>query len=282
MKQLVIFLFFINICTNIIAQSVGIGTNTPNQSAKVDVTSTNQGFLPPRMTLTERNAVVNPLTGLTVYCTTCEELQVYSEGTWKNTKRESSCTFNGQAVAICNKVWTKKNLDVDHYRNGDIIPQVTDQNAWVNLTTGAWCYYNNDPALGAIYGKLYNWYAVNDARGLAPQGWHISTDLEWSILSACLGGDNFSGGAIKEAGSSHWYNNHVSSTNSSQLTVLPNGSRDQGGTFINLTWYTHMWSATSSTDIVYAFYRYLNYYDGVLGRYIYFKVAGMGVRCVKD
>jgi Fibrobacter succinogenes major domain (Fib_succ_major) len=73
-------------------------------------------------------------------------------------------------TTICDQDWMIKNLDVDHYRNGDPIPQVTDLTAWHELTTGAWCYYENNTANGTVYGKLYNWYAVNDPRGLAPSG----------------------------------------------------------------------------------------------------------------
>ena len=102
-------------------------------------------------------------------------------------------TESGGVVTIGSQVWTSKNLDVATYRNGDIIPQVQDQEAWEELKTGAWCYYNNDPANGTKYGKLYNWYAVNDARGLAPQGYHIPSDAEWDTLEAYLGGGFWSG-----------------------------------------------------------------------------------------
>jgi hypothetical protein len=93
-----------------------------------------------------------------------------------------------KGVAIGTQVWTTKNLDVATYRNGDVISQVSDKDAWANLTTGAWCYYENDAKNGVKYGKLYNWYAVNDARGLAPAGWHVPTDYEWEVLSTFLGG----------------------------------------------------------------------------------------------
>src|SRR5262245_42075520 len=83
------------------------------------------------------------------------------------------------AVKIGKQVWKIKNLNVSHYRNGDPIPQVKNNAKWAALTTGAWCWYNNDSANGAVYGKLYNWYAVNDPRGLAPEGWHIPSDGEW-------------------------------------------------------------------------------------------------------
>jgi hypothetical protein len=85
-------------------------------------------------------------------------------------------------IKIGNQLWTKNNLNVNKYRNGDLIPEVKDPKEWYKLTTGAWCYYNNDPKNGAIYGKLYNWYAVNDPRGLAPEGFHIPTVTELNVL----------------------------------------------------------------------------------------------------
>ncbi len=100
-------------------------------------------------------------------------------------------------VTIGNQTWTKSNLNVSRYRNGDPIPQVQDPSQWANLTTGAWCYYNNDPANGLIYGKLYNWYAVNDPRGIAPIDWHVPSDAEWTILTDFLGGINVAGGKMK-------------------------------------------------------------------------------------
>ena len=104
-------------------------------------------------------------------------------------------------VQIGTQKWMKENLDVAYYRNGDPIPYVSDPTQWIGLTTGAWCYYNNDPANGAISGKLYNWYAVNDSRGLAPTGWHIPTYAEWGTLSGTLGGEYVAGGKMKSGSS---------------------------------------------------------------------------------
>ena len=92
------------------------------------------------------------------------------------------------SIIINTKQWMKENLNVSKYKNGDVIPEVTDMADWDNLTTGAWCYYANDTANGVTYGKLYNWYAVTDPRGLAPTGWHIPTDQEWTSLTNFLGG----------------------------------------------------------------------------------------------
>lgn len=99
--------------------------------------------------------------------------------------------LNGQqldTVIIGSQVWTSKNLNVITYNNGDTIPQVKDFTQWKNLKTGAWCYYNNDSENGAKFGKLYNWYAFNDPRGLAPKGWHIPTFDDWEKLNSFVGG----------------------------------------------------------------------------------------------
>jgi len=98
-------------------------------------------------------------------------------------------------VKIGNHDWTTKNLNVSRYRNGDIIPEVKDKNKWAKLTTGAWCYYNNEPKNGDIYGKLYNWYAVNDPRGLAPEGFHIPSIDELDFLTSQ---DTLSSGKMKD------------------------------------------------------------------------------------
>ena len=93
-------------------------------------------------------------------------------------------------VKIGQQVWTTENLNVDKFRNGEIIPEAKSEEEWIEAGDNkkpAWCYYNNDPSNGTKYGKLYNWYAVNDPRGLAPEGWHIPSDKEWDVLTNYLG-----------------------------------------------------------------------------------------------
>jgi uncharacterized protein (TIGR02145 family) len=197
------------------------------------------------------------------------------------TKTSTPTPQNATTVSVCNQVWMTKNLDVSVYRNGDLIPQVTDSSQWVNLTTGAWCYYNNDPANGAIYGKLYNWYAVNDPRGLAPAGYHVSTDSEWSSLVTCLGGDSTAGGKIKEAGLMHWLSPNIAATNSSGITGLPAGCRDFDGSFKYISSYAIWWSSTED-DTTYSWARDLYYNDGVILRFNDLKLLGFSVRCLKD
>ena len=192
------------------------------------------------------------------------------------------------STTICDQDWMVKNLDVTTYRNGDPIPQVIDPSAWVELTTGAWCYYDNDPANSAIYGKLYNWYAVNDPRGLAPVGWHVPSDAEWTMLSNCLGGYSIAGGKMKstgtiEAGTGLWLSPNTGATNSSGFTGLPGGYRLGYGTFVSIGNFGCWWSSTE-LDTDGAWYRYLYYNTGGVGTDgdgIY-KLSGFSVRCLRD
>ena len=187
-------------------------------------------------------------------------------------------------VKIGTQKWMARNLDVARYRNGDKIPQVKDSTKWKNLTTGAWCWYNNDSANGAIYGKLYNWYAVNDPRGLAPIGWHIPTDAEWDTLAWALGGPSVAGGKLKdtgtiEAGTGLWYAPNVA-TNSSGFTALPGGDRSNHGPFGNLGYSGFWWSSTQVTNR--AWYRDLFNYAGFLNKSYTDMRLGSSVRCIKD
>lgn len=185
------------------------------------------------------------------------------------------------SVTICSQVWMSNNLTSSTYKNGDVIPKITDGTAWASLTTGAWCWYNNDSATYSIYGKLYNWYAVNDPRGLAPLGWHIPSDVEFATLSTCLGGDAAAGGALKEAGIAHWVTPNTGAINSNGFTGLPSGNRDLSGNFNNMGKYGSFWNATQF-DAGTAWFRYLSYQDAILSKYNREKTFGYGVRCIKD
>lgn len=191
-------------------------------------------------------------------------------------------TFSSASeVRICLQIWKVKNLEVTTYRNGDPIPEVTDPTAWTGLSTGAWCYYNNDPANGTVYGKLYNWYAVNDPRGLAPTGWHVPSNAEWTILGTCLGGDAVAGGNMKETGTTHWTTPNTGATNSSGFTGLPGGRRNAIGVFSQVGSYGIWWSSTEF-NTAFAVYRLLGYNDGNLIGSNNEKQIGFSVRCVKD
>ena len=196
-----------------------------------------------------------------------------------------SFTIKAQEIKIGTQTWTTKNLDITKYRNGDAIPQVQDKNAWAKLKTGAWCYYENKTAKGTTYGKLYNWFAVNDTRGLAPKGYHIPTDAEWTILTDYLGGDTIAGTKMKSTSGWDYEGN---GTNTSGFAGLPGGFRDNNGYFKSTRCYNYTigangyWWSSSEDDTYDAWSRNLYDYDGNVDRNVYNKRNGFSVRCLRD
>jgi uncharacterized protein (TIGR02145 family) len=186
------------------------------------------------------------------------------------------------SVTNCSKTWMQKNLNVSRYKNGDLIPEVQSV-SWWRLTSGAWCYYNNDPANGEKYGKLYNWYAVNDPRGLAPEGWHVPTVSELNSLINCLGGRSIAGGAMKEVGFTNWVSPNTGATNSSGFTALPGSGRDEDGNFIRtLGGSSFWWTSDQSGNYGYAsFFLISTQFKHVSGD-VSLKSGGFYVRCVKN
>ncbi len=145
-------------------------------------------------------------------------------------------------VRIGTQIWMTRNLNVSRYRNGDPIPQVQDPSAWAALTTGAWCYYENNTVNGTTYGKLYNWYAVNDPRGLAPTGYHVPSDGEWTTLTTFLGGESVAGGKMKAT--TLWNSPNTGATNSSGFTGLPGGIRNRFGSIFDIGFNGNWWSSS--------------------------------------
>ena len=192
-------------------------------------------------------------------------------------------------VTIGTQVWTTKNLDVATYSDGTVIPQVTDPTAWANLTTGAWCYYNNTTANGTTYGKLYNWYAVagihdtdpnTPNKKLAPTGYHIPSDAEWTTLTDYLGGESVAGGKMKAT--TLWNSPNKDATNSSGFTGLPGGyRRNIGGKFNSIGCLGNWWSS-SEDGKTFAWARDLYCYNGYATSYTTFKTDGSSVRCLRD
>ena len=278
MRKVFTILAFLAITITSIAQTVGIGTATPATSAQLDVSSTTKGFLPPRMTTTERNAITTPATGLVIFNTTTNSLEIRNSAAWVSLSPAADAL---PTIQIGTQKWMSKNLDVAFYRNGDPIPQVTDPTAWAGLTTGAWCFYNNDPIQGIKYGKIYNWYAVNDPRGLAPQGWHIPSDAEWTTLGNTLGGNSVAGGKMKEPGTFNWTAPNTGADISSGFAGLPGGFRDDDGTFGNIGDGGYWWSTTGN-GAEFAWLRILFYANGNLESSNLFKHNGFSVRCLRD
>jgi uncharacterized protein (TIGR02145 family) len=200
-------------------------------------------------------------------------------------------TTYGQQVTIGSQIWQTTNLNVTTYSDGTLIPQVTDPTAWANLTTGAWCYYNNDPANGAVYGKLYNWYAVagihdtdlnTPNKTLAPTGWQVPTDAEWTTLITYLGGESVAGGTMKLTGTTLWASPNAGATNSSGFTSLPGGYRSyEIGTFYFIRYDGNWWSS-SEDGATFAWSRGLFYNYGGVGRGTNINTSGFSVRCLRN
>jgi uncharacterized protein (TIGR02145 family) len=183
------------------------------------------------------------------------------------------------SILINGQEWMQKNLAVGKYRNGDPIPTGLSDAAWGNLTSGAYAIYNNDAANNTTYGKLYNWYAVNDSRGLCPTGWHVPSDDEWTTLETSLGGSSVAGGKMKSI--TGWTSPNTGATNESGFTGIPGGGRTSGGTYFSIGDICYWWSSTGyGTQAGYSKLDYNNsnvsHGDGTTRR------AGFSVRCVRD
>ena len=174
-----------------------------------------------------------------------------------------------------------ENLNIDHFRNGDPIPHVKTGEEWAkagNEGKPAWCYYDNDPANGEKYGKLYNWHAVNDPRGLAPEGWHVPSDEEWTTLIDYLGGEDAAGIKMK---SQNGCKANGNGTNESGFSGLSGGVRSISEAFGSVDSDGYWWSSTENfaSD---AWVRNLSCNSGDVGRGSWNKGYGFSVRCVRD
>ena len=193
--------------------------------------------------------------------------------------------------------WMMENLKVTHYQNGESIPNVTDAREWDALETGAWCTYDNDPANGETYGLLYNWYAVDDSRKLAPEGWRVPTDEEWKQLEMVLGmsyatadmwgfrganeGDKLKAIGTRESGTGLWTYPNETATNESCFSALPGGWRIYTGIYYSIYDAAAFWSSTEYGDVR-AWSRSLSYRFSRVFRSYGFKGRGFSIRCVKD
>ena len=177
--------------------------------------------------------------------------------------------------------WILKNLNASTHQNGDTIRYARTEEEWLDAAEkkeGAWCYYANDPKNGEVYGKLYNWYAVNDSRGLAPSGYHIPSDLEWSLLTEYLGGKESAG--LKMKSTSGWANGG-NGDNSSGFNGLPGGGCNYLGAFNGITVSGYWWSSSENSATL-AWLRGLYYGDTKVYGSNFSKDDGFSVRCLRD
>lgn len=181
-------------------------------------------------------------------------------------------------VKIGNQVWMAEDLKVTKYNDGSIIPNVTNNSAWASLTSGAYCSYNNDINYKNIYGLIYNWYAINTGR-LAPEGWHVATDAEWTTLSNYLGGEVVAGGKLKESGTSRWQSPNGGATNETGFTSLPGGLRNDNGTFAGISTLGYWWCSTEYNAGI-SWNRWTNNSNSALSRTNGNKTYGFYIRCI--
>jgi uncharacterized protein (TIGR02145 family) len=181
-----------------------------------------------------------------------------------------------KSVKIGTQVWMAENLNVTRFRNGDSIPEVKDQYEWRNLKTAAWCYYKNDPENGKKYGKLYNWYAVIDSRGLAPTGWHIPTRDEFLTLKNVT---NDNSNVLKAIGQG---SGSGAGTDTTGFSVLLSGYRGYFGYFYYLSYDAYFWSSTEGYASSFASSLYLYSSGSYLFFYDFDKVYGFSLRCLQD
>jgi uncharacterized protein (TIGR02145 family) len=186
-------------------------------------------------------------------------------------------------VTIGTQTWMAENLKTTKYNDGTNIPLVTNLTTWGNLTTPAYCYYDNQPAYGGIYGALYNWYTVNTGK-LCPTGWHIPTEAEWTTLSGFLGGTNVAGGKLKEQYMIHWDDPNAGATNEVGFTALPGGKRNTFSDVSDLGIGSigNFWASTEGSSAQYSRMRNLRWNDAIMGATQVLKTEGLSCRCVKD
>lgn len=224
------------------------------------------------------------------------------EGEDRCSDSESLIDIDGnvyKTVTIGKQIWMAENLKVNRYRNGDEIPEVTDLKEWRELGTGARCVYDNDEDNAATYGYLYNWYAAVDKRNIAPEGWHVPIDAEWTILEEYLIANGYNWDSTKKgnkiakalAAKTGWktdndpgtIGNDLSKNNSSGFSALPGSFRLYGGYFLDQSDTGNWWSATEHDASGLSYGRILYYGSESLGRAgDFFKGCGFSVRLLRD
>lgn len=181
-------------------------------------------------------------------------------------------------IQIGNQCWTKENLKVTKYADNTAIPSVTLAADWSNLTSGAWCNYNNNSQFNATYGKLYNWYAVTNSKGVCPAGWHIPDQNEISTAATFLGGSALAGGKMKST--TLWTAPNTGATNSSGFSALAGGQRQSTGTFSGQGTEAGFWTVSNGEGGALRF-SMTNDTEALTVAGVS-QNAGQAIRCVKD
>lgn len=211
--------------------------------------------------------------------------------TFSFTECKDGDNINYPVVVIGTQTWMAENLKTTKYNDGTPIPLITVDLTWAAATTGAYSDYSNTPSNSTTYGRLYNWYSVdnnadtkvasNGGKNVCPVGWHVPSDAEWTTLTTDLGGISVAGGKLKETGTTHWASSNTGATNETGFTTLPGGEREFDGTFWLIGFNGYWWSSTQSSTSE-AWYRVIYYSGSSVGRNSNGKQAGLSVRCLRD
>jgi len=281
---------------------VGVGTASPEASAILEATSTSKGFLPPRMTTVQRDAIISPVEGLVIYNTSNKALEVFTGTFWGSVTGEFICrnqfldsegnVYN--TVKIGSQCWMAENLNIGTRINGNI-----DQSN--NGTIEKYCSFNIETNCD-VYGGLYQWneimqYSTTEGvQGICPTGWYLPTDAEWITLTTYISSrpeylcnSNANNIAKALAATTNWdadtntcaVGNNLAANNASGFTALPGGYRGTSGNFINLSNGGYWWSSTEYSS-TYVWLRVLRYYNADVGLGRNTKEYGFSVRCVRD
>jgi uncharacterized protein (TIGR02145 family) len=185
-----------------------------------------------------------------------------------------------KTVKIGKQAWMSENLAVSHFRNGDTIPEVQSDEEWEthgNKGKPAWCYEENNPVKGRKYGKLYNWYAVSDPRGLSPDGWHVPSDQEWVRFITNMGGPTVAALKMRTNG----LTNEGSEKSGDDFKWPAGGARNDLGKFSGIGSYGYWWSSTEFASSK-AWIRNLDYLKCYVNSPSFSKKYGLSVRCIKN
>jgi uncharacterized protein (TIGR02145 family) len=186
-----------------------------------------------------------------------------------------------KTVKIGDQWWMAENLKSTKYNDGQNIPKITDNTEWINLSSQAYCWYNNDISNKDTYGALYNWFTIRNGN-LCPTGWHVPSDSEWLTLINFCGGEAVAGEKLKDTGTKLWIYPNTGATNQSGFTALPSGDRiGADGSFYNIGGYAIYWSSDEATFTL-AINRVLVFDDTNFRIGYDNKTAGFSVRCLKD
>ena len=213
---------------------------------------------------------------------TCNPVDVFNSAlTYGSISDVDGNTY--RTIVIGTQEWMAENLRTSHYSNGDLIPEVQGSGTWIALNTGASVWLNNDSiTYHCNYGKMYNWYAVNDGRKVCPVGWHVPTQAEWTDLINYLGGLSVAGGPMKSVGTTYWNSPNGGATNSSGLSLLPGSSRSGLSGNYSPPGSGSVWWSDTDAGAGEAYYRGVNFSNTQVVDNSFPKETGMYVRCVKD